>query len=549
MKFKNIYKSAASALFAGLIITSCTKLDQKVYSVVPNDNFWQTPDQIAAGIAPAYQALTGIPNGAYYNLTEATTDEQIVPTRGGDWYDNGNWQALWMHTYSPTLGPVNDTWNSIYNGIGKINFTLSIVDNLPQKPDNIANIDAELKTLRAYYYFLAMDMFGNVPLVTDFNVDPADVKTVKRADVFTFVEKELKDNLPLLNRTVDLTTYGRVTAYFAHAVLAKIYLNAQVYTGTERWADCVSECDSIISSGKYSLQPQYFDNFAVQNQNSVENIFVVPYDNVNIGGNSWEMQTLHYNNQINFQLTGQPYNGFCSAAAFYNQFDTTSDYVVKGANTYRTFHDARAGQYLVGQQYKTPFTYPPNQDVLYSSTDASLKLRDEERNTDVNFTPNITKFSDPSSAFRVAGVRNIKYFPEAGTAGNQSNDMVIFRLADFLLMKAEALVRLGSNTGTALDLVNQVRERAYGGDASHDWKASDLTLDNILSERGREMAWETWRRQDLIRYEVASGKQYYGAARVPEKPADPADGHLNIFPIPEPQITANPNLTQNPGYQ
>ena len=110
------------------------------------------------------------------------------------------------------------------------------------------------------------------------------------------------------------------------------------------------------------------------------------------------------------------------------------------------------------------------------------------------------------------------------------------------------MVRLGSGLPTALGLVNQVRERAYGGDITKDWTLNNLTLDNILSERGRELAWETWRRQDLIRFEVASGKQYYGAARVPEKPADPADGHLNIFPIPEPQITANPNLTQNPGY-
>jgi hypothetical protein len=123
--------------------------------------------------------------------------------------------------------------------------------------------------------------------------------------------------------------------------------------------------------------------------------------------------------------------------------------------------------------------------------------------------------------------------------------MVIFRLADAYLMKAEAEVRAGTVTD-GLDLVNMVRERAYG-DASHDWTMADLTLDNILSERARELAWEGWRRQDLIRYEVASGKKYFSAARKPGKVAD-ADSHTQIFPIPSPEISSNPNLKQNPGY-
>src|SRR5690625_2522593 len=156
--------------------------------------------------------------------------------------------------------------------------------------------------------------------------------------------------------------------------------------------------------------------------------------------------------------------------------------------------------------------------------------------------------SSPKSEFRLAGVRNIKYFPEAGTAGDQSNDMVLFRYADILLMKAECEVRLGKNLTEALTLVNQVRERAYGGDESHDWTASDLTLDSLHEERGGELAWELWGRQDMMRYEIASGTPYFSAARVPDKDQDPADGHLLLFPIPAQQISANPNLKQNPGY-
>lgn len=543
MRSKNLYKGIGAIVLSSMMIASCTKLDQETYSVIPNQDFWQTPAQIAAGVAPAYQALTGIPDGAVYNLNTASSDEQLVPTRGGDWYDNGNWQALWTHSWLPTTGPVNDAWNSIYNGIGKINFTLSIVNNLTNKPANINNINAELKALRAYYYYLALDMFGNVPLVTDFNTRPDSVTNSPRAQVFAFVENELKTNIPLLASNVDASTYGRVTKWMAFSVLAKLYLNAQVYTGTPRWNDCIAACDSIISSGKYSLQSNYFDNFAVKNEGSDENIFVVPFDNINIGGNSWEMQTLHYQNQANFQLTGSPYNGFCSNAEFYNQFDTTSTYTVKGQNTYRTFSDARSGQYLIGQQYNVPYTYPPNINVLYSSQNEDLKLKDAQTNLPLSFTPVVNKFSDPSAAFRLAGVRNIKYFPEAGTSGNQSNDMVLFRLADIYLTKAEAELRAGTNQGDALSLVNKIRERAYGGDASHDWNSADLTLNNILAERARELAWEGWRRQDLIRY----GR--YGQPKNPDKPnPDPADGHLNIFPIPAPQISANPNLKQNPGY-
>lgn len=513
MKSKNFYTGLA--LILGCVSFSCTKLDQKVYSVVPDANFWKTPDQIAAGIAPAYQALTNIPDGNVMQLNEVSSDEMIVPTRGNDWYDNGNWQALWQHTWKPDLGPIDGTWSDIYNGVGKANFTLSVVNSLENKPDNIDAINAELKVLRAYYYYLAMDMFGNVPLVTDFNTDPSTVTNSTRKDVFNFIESELKTNVPLLTDANDASTYGRMNKWAGFMLMAKLYLNAQVYTGTQRWADAIAACDSVINSGKYSLQASYFDNFAVNNQGSSENIFVVPYDKVNIGGNNWEMQTLHYQLNLKYNLTGSPWNGFCATADYY--FGNFSA------------GDRRTSMWLIGQQY----------DI------SGNPIVDAQTGQPLVISPWVNQLSNPADSFRRAGVRNVKYFPEAGTAGNQSNDMVIFRLADAYLMKAEAEVR-AANVTDGLDLVNMVRERAYG-DASHDWTMPDLTLDNILSERARELAWEGWRRQDLIRYEVASGKKYFSAARNPGKVAD-ADSHTQIFPIPSPEISSNPNLSQNPGY-
>ena len=151
-------------------------------------------------------------------------------------------------------------WSEIFAGISQCNFVLSVVDSLQQKPANIANINAESKVLRAYFYFLIMDMYGNVPLVTDYNTDPNTITNSSRKDVFKYLEQELKENVPLLTPTKDATTYGRLTKWAGHMLLAKLYLNAEVYTGQQRYADCIAACDSVINSGKYSLG-DYFANF------------------------------------------------------------------------------------------------------------------------------------------------------------------------------------------------------------------------------------------------------------------------------------------------
>lgn len=528
-------------LVGSVLMYSCTKLDQNVYSVVPNQNFWNTPEQIAAGVAPAYASLTNIPDGDYHDLAEIPGDDMIVPARGADWLAAGQWIELWQHKWTATTAQVQGAWSDIYAGIGKINFILSIVNNLNPAPSNLSNINAELKVLRATYYYWAMDLYGNVPLVTSFETDASKLTNTARKDVFTFIEKELKDNIQLVSADVSKTTYGRMTKYAGFCTLAKLYLNAQTYTGSVRWQDAADACDSVILSGKYSLQSNYFDNFAVSNDNSVENIFVVPFDRNYISGNNFQMETMHYNNDKNYGVAGGGWNGYCTNAEFYSNFDTSSVYVLKGNNTYRTYNDARAGQFIIGQQYAEAATYPPNTNVLFSSTDASLKIKDAQTGMDLSFYPDFDLISSPDAKFRLAGLRSVKYFPERGVAYNQSNDMVIYRLADVYLMRAEAAVRAGTATGKDLGYVNTVRERAYSGDKAHDWTMGDLTLDNLYKERGRELAWENFRRQDAIRFGT------FGLARKPQKDAD-ADDHWQIFPIPANQHTANPKLVQNPGY-
>jgi hypothetical protein len=511
MKRKKLLIITCTVLLAGGITQSCTKLDKKIYSVEPVGNFYQTPDQLAAGIAPAYIALQAIPDGTVNQMNEITSDETIVPTRGNDWYDGGQWQGLWLHKFKPDVF-VDGGWSDLNNGVGKVNFTLNILNGLANKPSNYNAIVAELKVLRAYFIFQFMDMYGNVPVVTDFNTDPSKVVQKDRATVYAFLDGELAANVPLLSTTVDKTTYGRVTQYFGYMLEAKLYMNAQVYTGTAQWAKAITALNQVINSGKYILQPNYFDNFSVNNEGSSENILVVPFDKVHIGGMNWEMQTLHYSSNLTFGLTGQPWNGFCSTADVLNKFDVA---------------DVRKTQFLVGQQY---------------AADGVTPLTDPQANLPVIFNPNITSLSDASGIFRMAGARNVKYHPEAGTAGNQSNDMVIFRLADAYLMLAEASMHNG-DMATALINVNKVRQRA-GVPA---WTASGLTFASLLDERSRELMWEGWRRNDLIRFEVATGTPYFTGARTPAKTAD-GDTHTFVFPIPAPEILSNPNLHQNPGY-
>ena len=563
-KFSNLFGLMVFVLFAGAV-NSCTKLDQTVQSVVPNSDYWQTPAQISAGVASAYNTLTGVDGGAgggFQELIEASTDEMVIPIRGADWLDGDEHVQEWQHTWTSQHPNVNSAWGTISNGIGQCNFVLSVVNSLTTPPSDLQTINASLKTLRDYYYCLAIDLFGDYPYITNYNTNPNSVTRTAKAAIYDSIVTDLVANAQFLPANVDATTYGQVTKWFDYSVLAKLYLNAPIYTGTiaspgtpgptTAYTACMSICDSIINSGLFSLAPGYFDNFSTTNGNLLtggENIFSVPFNKVSIGGMGWEMMTLHYQNQINFGLSGQPWNGFCSTADFYYTFDTSSSYTVSAGTTYRTFNDQRTGQYLIGQQYSAQYNYPPDKSVIVATTNPAITpLQDIQFSIPLTFSPTVATLSDPSGPFRGAGVRNIKYFPEANTSGSQDNNWVIFRLPDIYLMRAEADIRAnGAPSATSVNLVNAIRARAYSGNTANNWNAGQVTLASILAERGRELAWENVRRNDLIRYEVTSGTPYFTAARNPEKTQDP-DQHTLIFPIPAPQITSNPNLSQNPGY-
>lgn len=545
----------------------CTKLDSKVYSQIVNENFWQTPEQIAAGKSPAYAALQGLGgnSGGIYWENEISTDEMITPTRGGDWGDGGAWANIWNHAEKPGNGGQNEAaWNDIFSGIGKCNYIIYTLNGLNPAPPTLKDDIAEMTVLRSYFYYIGLDLYGNIPYVTNFKQDPTTIVTLPRAQLYDSLVAVVTGALPDLSTVTDISKYGKVNKYFANCLLAKLYLNAEIYTGTPRWAECIIQCDAVKAGG-FSLMSNYFDNFRDKVQeSSSENIFMVPFKAGVVpvgGGNYVVVSSLMANNAFyTFGQNGMGNNGMSTTKHFYEFYDTTSVYekrtVDGNNNVYRTFNDQRTGQFLVGQQYVKGISYPQYQNILFSSSNTdpvgvgpanpkAIMIYDDQSGLPLSYFDTMYLFSNPAPYFRLAGLRNIKYWPEPGAnVGDQiSNDVPVFRLADILLLKAEAELRLGVNLGDALENVNQVRRRAYSGSTAHDWQSSDLTLEHLYAERARELAWEMVRRQDMIRF-----GHFLDARTIPDKPADNPDKHTYLLPIPPYVILSNPNIKQNPGY-
>lgn len=508
MKNRTYKKIVLAGLFAIAFSPSCTDLDEEVFSAVPADEFFQSEEETIAALGEAYTNLYSyMGNTNVFPLQEVTSDEMVVPTRGTDWDDGGNWRRLHLHEYTFADDRIRDGWNFCYRGISTCNRLIAQFEEL--EVAGLETFRAELRAFRAFYYYLLLDMYGNVPIVTGFaDADPSPA-TNSRQEVYSFVEAELVESLPNLSRDPQ-ATYGRVNYYVAQAVLAKLYLNSGVYKGTgtptsEDLQRAVAAADTIINSGNYNLTDSYFDNFGTANAFSPEFIFTIPYDEVFAQGFNIAQMTLHYGDQAGYNLQEQPWNGFCSLQEFYESYEE---------------EDVRIDNFLVGPQ----FTVTGDRIIDEAAQDPD--------GPPLTYTPEINELAP--QAYRQAGARVGKYEIALGATANLSNDFAIFRYSDILLMKAEALWRLGNSGSEALMLINQIRGRA-GVEPF-----TELTEDNILAERGREMFAEAYRRQDLIRF-----GRYTDAWEF--KP--PSSAEKIIFPVPQEQLQANPNLVQNPGYQ
>lgn len=493
------------ALFQGC------KLEENPVSVITPENFYQNAEEVLGGVAATYNQLRGT-LWNYYNLSEISTDEMVVPTRGQDWFDNGRWleihQQAWAANSPSGLDDINGAWVIFFSGVANANVVLEALQNVTIADQAV--FEAELRALRALYYYMLMDFFGGVPIATDTEIMPRPRST--RAELFSFIEQELLEVRNTLPVSWPASMNGRLTRGAADAILASMYLNAEVFTGTvstgglqrgaARWQDAIDAADRVINSGAYSLAADWKFNFAPDNHLSPELILVVKNLNQAGLGLNFPQRALHYN-----QLNPTPWNGFSTLADVFNAFDDD---------------DLRKDIFLVGQQI---------------NFDSGEEVTDRPGNPLV-FTPEI---NDIFQATESEGVRILKWPPDPNRVGpDNSNDVAYFRLGEMHLIKAEALNELG-NTAAAVDIVNMLRERVFDPDEPLNAGAFTQTSfrDRILMERLFELTAEAKRRQDLVRHDQFTRAWAF---------KDQTEPFRILFPIPQRQLDTNPELTQNPGY-
>jgi hypothetical protein len=516
MKKMKIYVRLVFAV--ALIVTtqlSCTKLNEEVYSDLTGEKLFENPDNMITAFGLAYTNLYQLVGHKYGMVgIEAGTDFACVPQRGGDWADGGEWQRWHALTWTPEEAYISRWWNTIYYGISTCNrliYQFELIEGIDSEP-----AINELRALRALYYYWLVDLYGNVPIQTEFDV-PADYKpaTNSRQEVYTFIETELIDVMPTLSKETGLPYFGRMTYYAAQMVLAKLYLNAEIYTGTAQWNKAQAACDSIIDSGKFNLTADYFANFVENATTSPEYILGLAFDQVYAKGFEIHLFSLHYNLQAKYEFVAATWNGISFQESLYNSF-------AEG--------DLRRNGLLTGQQYAadgTKITDPSYEK--FNPADPTAPV--DPNGAPLDLTPQINMLAP--NCLRQAGARVAKFPFIAASDRYCSNDVPIYRYADVLLMKAEILLRQG-NAGEALNLVNQVRARASAE------PLAELNPDIMLAERGRELYAEGFRRSDMIRFGVYLNPRW-------EK-TETSPSYVTLWPVPQSQIEANPNLDQNPGY-
>lgn len=546
-----LIKVTMVALLVTALSQSCTNLDETLYSEVTPANFFKSEKEFVSALGAAYTQFSGYASSDIYSLQEVTTDEMVVPTRGSDWDDGGNWRKLHLHSWDFEVSATGGAWDFCFSGVNTANRLMyqfqSLVDAGSVDQASADAFISELKAVRGFFYWQLIDMYGNVPLVTDFASGEAAPGTKTRAEVYNFVVGDLETAVPLLSKAIDGTTYGRMNYYAGQMLLAKLYLNAEVYTGTPQWDKVITICDDIINNGGYSLESNYFSNFNVNNSGSKEFIFAIPYDQIFFQGFQMGTQTLHYGSQYSYNLTQQPWNGFSTLEQFYNSYEATD--LRRGDVGTVTAPAGKRGNFLAGYQYTNGGV-----KVMDDGADANDPDGKPLNFGNIGSTAGQINELGPQ-CWRQSGVRLGKWEYGIGSdPGNLSNDLAVFRYADVLLMKAEALFRNGT-PAAALPLVNAIRTRAgltdltsLDGKLSFDLAGAVVPGGELFNEMGREMFAEHNRRQDLIRWGFWEDNAKWTIPFHNVGDVMKSDAYRSLFPINKSKLSANPNLVQNPGY-
>ena len=566
-----------SMLLSSILLASCS-LDETPRSKFSEEEAFSTPKLVYVNtVANVYSSigngLYGSDGGSVHTFQEFSSDASMIPGRQGDWVDGGAWQNIFLHNFESSVSKYNDVWNNLYRVIGLANSSIDRLNKYLGEHPEYAEYVYELRALRAVYYYYVMDLFGQVPLVVSSQVSANEVAQSNRSDVFKFVTSELAECIPHLSDSKSQNEgeyYGRITKAVAYMCMAKCAINAPVYTiddttptsysafvGTDKsgkataseeqgktvsemgkninitldgktrnaWETAAYCADQIASLG-YRLQPSYADNFIVANQNSVENIWTRPNDCVNYKIEDYNIvRTLHYNH--GGAIGYQGWNGACSSK---------QQMLVYGYGTANPDPRLKLNFYT-----DKDYMEETGKAVEDGATDKPLEYMPLA--VKVDFTA-----ADDPHAMKCSGARMKKYEFDKSTTQQYSfnNDLVIWRYADALLLKAEAEYRMG-NKAEALTIVNEVRARVAAT------PRTELTLNDILDERMLELAWEGVRRQDQIRFctfTEPTADRFKGVTHNASAGDynDDTQGYTMVYPIPYAVLNLNKKLDQNPGY-
>ncbi len=535
---KNIIKMTLAAAVLG-ITASCTDLDVDVkskYTEYPND-----PVAIEGKMSDVYYSFRQALGNNYNRVQTFSSDEATGVSFGTDYFDKGENIHPSIHNFMSGDDPAN-YWTDLASGITKCN---KIIEEFKETP----KVAAPARLMRAFYHFILMDSYGDVPVLDHLPADNEAVVRSPRKEVAEFIEKEVKECLPDLSDKNDASTYGKPNKWMAEALLVKLYINWGVYTcgdvtkydvattKNNKLDECVKYCDDIIGSGLFNLNDPYRKKFMFDNGPQIKDfIYAMPYDKVSAQG-------LLYGRYRAFRRIddgdtqgyyggkmGKSCAGICAmnpefADLFCLEGDDRNDAVLKG----KVFiHDA-----ITGEETDKPYIYKGTQLELTKT----ITLQEGGLATlNCGATPDGWR----------QGYRSIKFYPNPNeySAYNryQSNDVPIFRFADIILTKAEAIKRgaTATNGDTPQSLFNQIRSYVHAPLLDHN-----PSLQEILDERGREFFDENWRRNDMIRFGTFESEYGFHKHSNPDARFDKT---CRILPVPDDILKENTNWAQNPGY-
>ena len=533
---KTIIKSILIILL--LTIVSCNDLTEEVFSDITVETYSYSANDIYAVIGPVYLNMRELHDVWGYSIAQETSsDEMVMPANASGWDDGGIYKKFHLHTWNAEAEQVQNMWTDMYTGVMHANRIIDQLEtNAVPVPSDVTreSLIAEMKVARAFYYWLLIDNFGDVPFVTAPSVELHTL--TPRATIFAAIVTDIKDALDKLSAENNIKMYGRFNKWGAKTLLANLYLNSEVYTGTADWEKCLAECNDVIASGKYNLEANYTDCFKAHNENSIETIFAWPMDELQ-RSTLINAHILHEASKAKYNLRHTPWGAGCDKA------------ITQFINTYDPDDERIDATWDRGPQFAADGTTP----LLCSYDKAGQQL---------DYTKEI-----PNGLYTAEneGWRLTKFKPEMGAAYRMNNDIPFFRYAQILMMKAECLLRTGQADAAAV-IVSQVRQRAFknnpakatvtGANLTANTKyqygyvenyvivdpgdQTPVEIGGFYDELGYEFVGEWNKRRDMIRFGTYSTKSWLSHK--------PKGEGINVFPIPQNYLDANPNIEQNPAY-